>query len=47
MINRKTLFEQPVQNNFRTYDSIRKITAGWRDDYTTVCSPNFNYFLGF
>ena len=37
MINGKNFFKQSVKKNFRTYDNIRKIEAGQRDDYTTGC----------
>ena len=30
-------FYQPLKNNIRTYDNIRKIATGQGDDYTTVC----------
>ena len=33
----KNLFDQPVKNNLRTYDNIRKIATGQGDDYTTSC----------
>ena len=33
----KNLFDQPVKNNLRTYDNIRKIATGQGDDYTTGC----------
>ena len=38
------VFDQPVKNNFRTYDNIQKITIGQRDDYATGCLLNYNYF---
>ena len=31
----KNLFDQPVKNDLKTYDNIRKITTGQGDDYTT------------
>ena len=37
-------FDQPVKNNFRTYDNIQKITIGQRDDYATGCLLDYNYF---
>ena len=30
-------FDQPVKNDLRTYDKIRKISTGQGDDYTTGC----------
>ena len=43
-IDEKHFFDQPVKNNLRTYDSIRKIETGKRDDYTTSCLLYCNYF---
>ena len=37
-------FEQPVKNNFITYDNIWKIATGQGDDYTTGCLLDYNYF---
>ena len=37
MINGKKFFDQPVENNLRTYDNIRKNATGQGDDYTTGC----------
>ena len=40
----KTFFDQPVRNNLITYDNIQKIATGQRDDYTTGCLLDYNYF---
>ena len=32
---RKKFFDQPVKNNLRTYDNLRKIATDQGDDYTT------------
>ena len=37
MIDGKNFFDQPAKNDKVTYDSIRKITIGQGDDYTTGC----------
>ena len=37
MIDRKNVFDQPVENNKVTYDKIRKISTGQGDDYATCC----------
>ena len=37
-------FDQPVKNNIKTYENIRKITTGQGDDYTTGCLLDYNYF---
>ena len=31
------IFDQPVKNDFKTYDNIRKIETGQGDNYTTGC----------
>ena len=36
MIDGQSFFEQPVKNNLRTHDSIRKIATSQGDDYTIV-----------
>ena len=32
---KKSLFDQPVKNDETTYENIRKIATGHKDDYTT------------
>ena len=44
MTNGRNFFDQPIKNNFKTYDNIRKITTGQGDDYATGCLLDFNYF---
>ena len=44
MIEGKNVFDQLVKSNLRTYDSIGKILAGQRDDYTTGCLLDNFYF---
>ena len=44
MIDGQNFFDHPLKNNLRTYDSIRKITIGEGDDYTTGCLLDYNYF---
>ena len=44
MIDRKSFFDQSAQNNLRTYYIIRKIATVQRDDCTTVCLLDYNYF---
>ena len=39
--------DQPVRNNLRTYNNIRKLETGQGDDYTTACLPNYNYFKNY
>ena len=47
MINEQNLFDQPVENNLRVHDSIRKIATGQWDDYTTGCLLDCNYFKNY
>ena len=44
MINGENFFDQPVENNKVTYESIRKIATGQGDDYTTGCLLDYPYF---
>ena len=40
----KNFFDQPVRNDIVTYESIRKIAIGQRDDYTTACLLDYTCF---
>ena len=44
MINGENIFDQPIKNNKVTYENIRKINTGQRDDYTTGCLLDYSYF---
>ena len=44
MINGENFFDQPIKNNKVTYENIRKIATGQRDDYTTGCLLDYSYF---
>ena len=44
MINGKNFFDQPIKNDIKPYDDIRKIATGQGDDYTTDCLLDYNYF---
>ena len=37
MVEGKNFFDQPVRNNFKKNDNIRKIATGQVDGYTTGC----------
>ena len=45
MTNGENIFDQPIKNNKVTYENIRKIAAGQRDDYTTGCLLDYSYFM--
>ena len=44
IIDRRNFFDQPVKNDFKTNDNIRKIAIGRGDDYTTGYLLDYNYF---
>ena len=44
MIDEKDFFDQPVKNDFITYENIRKIATSQGDNYTTGCLLDYNYF---
>ena len=44
MIDVTNFSDQPVKNNKITYENIRKIANGQRDDYTNGCLLDFDYF---
>ena len=37
MIDGKNFFDQPIKNDTITYENIKKITTGQRDDCTIGC----------
>ena len=43
-IDGENFFDQPVRNNLETYDNIRKVESGQRDDYTTGCLLDYPSF---
>ena len=40
----KHCFDQPVKNNLKTYDNIKKNTTGQGSDYRTGCLLAYLYF---
>ena len=44
MIDGKSFFDQPINNDLKTYENIRKIATGEGDDYTTGCLLDYFYF---
>ena len=36
MIHGKNIFDQPINSNLKTYENIRKIATGKRDDYKMI-----------
>ena len=47
MIDGKNFFDQRINSNLKTYDNIRKISAGKRDNYTTDCLSDYIYFKNY
>ena len=43
MIDGRTFFDQPVKNNLRTYDKMRKTAIGQGDDYATGCLLDYPF----
>ena len=43
-IDGKNFFDQPMNNNIKTYENIRIIDTGQGDDYTTGCLLDYPYF---
>ena len=44
MIDSKNIFDQPINNDFKIYENIRKIATGKGDDFTTGCLLDYSYF---
>ena len=44
LIDGRNVLDQPVKNNFITYDNNRKIATRQVDDCTTSCLLDYNYF---
>ena len=40
---KKNCFDQPVKKNMKTFDKIRKIAIGQRNDYAIVCLLDYIY----
>ena len=44
LIDGKKLFDQPIKNDLKTYDNIRKILTGQGNEYMTEFLLDFPYF---
>ena len=44
MINGENFFDEPIKDNKVTYENIRKIATGKREDYATGCLLGCPYF---
>ena len=43
-IDGSNFLDQPMKNDLKTYDNIRKIATGQGDNYTTGCLLDYPYF---
>ena len=44
LIYGRNFYDQPINDQIKTYDEIRKIAKGKVDDYTTGCLLDYQYF---
>ena len=44
MIDGKHFFDQPLNNNLKTYENVRKIATPQGDDYTVGCLLDYISF---
>ena len=44
LIDGRSFYNQPINDQIRKYDEIRKIVTGKGDDYTTGCLLDYQYF---
>ena len=44
LIDGRNFFDQPISDQIKKYDEIRKIATGKGDDYTTGCLPDYQCF---
>ena len=44
LIDGRNFYDQPISDQIKKYDEVRKIAAGKGDDYTTGCLRDYQYF---
>ena len=44
LIDGRNFYDEPINDQIKRYDEIRKITTGKGDDYTTGCLLDYQYF---
>ena len=44
MIDGRNFFDQPIKNDLKAYDNVKKIATGQGDNYTTGCLLDYPYF---
>ena len=45
LIDGRNFYDQPITDQIKKYDEIRKIATGKGDDYTTGCLLDYQYFM--
>ena len=46
LIDGRNCYDQPINDQIKKYDEIRKIATGKGDDYATGCLLDYQYFKG-
>ena len=46
LIDGRNFYDQPINDQIKKYDEIRKISTGKGDDYTTGCLIDYQFFKG-
>ena len=46
LIDGRNFYDQPINDQIKKFDEIRKISTGKGDDYTTGCLIDYQYFKG-
>ena len=44
IIDGRNFFDEPIKNDFKTYDNIKRVATDQGDHYTTRCLLDYNYF---
>ena len=44
LIDGRNFYDQPINDEFKMYDEIRKLSSGKGDDYSTGCLLDYKYF---
>ena len=44
LVDGRNFYDQPINDQIKKFDEIRKIATGKRDDYTTGCLLDYQYF---
>ena len=45
LIDGRNVYDQPINDQIKKYDEVRKIATGKGEDYTTGCLLDYQYFL--